>query len=285
VGASAAPDPRIFCIPATAAPIVAVIRRGPTRWTHLGRWNLDSGVYEPGAWVAARVYPERCDVSPDGRWFAYFTLRGAVRDDWDAGTTYIAISRLPWFTALAAWSTCGTWTRGVHFVDDPSVWELGEPDEGDAAPCRQRFGMRVTAPLAFASEHRRGWTETDDSAARETRGMWDENIDGLTMRKPRPHAPVPVDLTARGYYAAFRSKHPAHDFDFHYDLHSGTGHEELHDVQWADWDRSGQLLVATTDGRLQIRVGDPGAMEVAHEVDLSQFQPDPQPPPAEAGHW
>jgi hypothetical protein len=44
-------------------------------------------------------------------------------------------------------------------------------------------------------------------------------------------------------------------------------------------------LVATTDGRLQIRVGDPGAMEVAHEVDLSQFQPDPQPPPAEAGHW
>ena len=103
-----APSPRLYCIPATAAPVVAVIRRGPSAWTQIGRWNLDRGTYDAGAWVRARVYPERCDLSPDGRWLAYFTLRGSTRPDWPVGATYIAISRLPWLKALAAWSTCGT---------------------------------------------------------------------------------------------------------------------------------------------------------------------------------
>lgn len=280
-----APTPRVFGIPATAAPIVAVIRRGPSEWSHIGRWDLARGSYEPGAWLHGRIYPERCDLSPDGRWLAYFTLRAKTGPDWNAGDTYIAISRLPWLKALAAWGTCGTWTRGVHFVDDPRVWELGEPDEGDSAPCRRKFGMKVTAPLAFASEHRRGWSETDDSPPRDARGAWDERVDGLTMRKPRPNASPATDLTARGYYAAFRSKLPSDDFEFGYDLRIGDTVVELPDVQWADWSVDGRLLVATTDGRLQVRAGDPRALEVVWEADLTPFEPDPQPPPGEASKW
>ena len=58
----------------------------------------------------------RCDLYPDSRWFAYFALKPS--STWDAGSTYIAVSRLPWFTALVAWGTDGTWTSGVRFVDD-----------------------------------------------------------------------------------------------------------------------------------------------------------------------
>jgi len=187
--------------------------------------------------------------------------------------------------ALAAWGTCGTWTRGVHFVDDREIWELDPPDEGDVTPLRRRFGMAVTAPLAFACEHRRGWRETDESRPREARGPWDERVDGLTMRKPRPDAPAPVDLTASGYYAAFRSKLPSGDFDFCYQLRHEHGVTDLGDVQWADWDSTGRLLVATTDGRLQIRVGPPRALEVAWETDLNSFEPDPRPAPSEASRW
>jgi len=82
--------------------------------------------------------PSGATSLPDGRWLAYFTLRGSARPDWPAGDTYIAISRLPWVKALAAWSTCGTWTRGVHFVDDRRVWELGEPDVGETDLARLR---------------------------------------------------------------------------------------------------------------------------------------------------
>jgi hypothetical protein len=152
-------------------------------------------------------------------------------------------------------------------------------------PLRRRFGMAVTPPLAFACEHRRGWCETDESPPREARGPWDERVDGSTMRKPRPDSPAPVDLTASGYYAAFRSKLPSGDFDFRYQLRHEHGVTDLGDVQWADWDSTGRLLSATTDGRLQIRVGPPRAMEVAWETDLNVFEPDPQPAPSEASRW
>jgi hypothetical protein len=32
--------PRIYCIAATEAPVVAVFRRGPSNWAHVERWDL-----------------------------------------------------------------------------------------------------------------------------------------------------------------------------------------------------------------------------------------------------
>ncbi|MGH8892147.1 MAG: hypothetical protein ACRDWY_02395 [Actinomycetes bacterium] len=62
------PPPRLFGIPAENAPVVAVLRRGPSDWWHVGVWATDRMAYEPGAWVHGTVYPQRCDLSPDGRW-------------------------------------------------------------------------------------------------------------------------------------------------------------------------------------------------------------------------
>jgi len=260
--------PRIACIPAQAAPVVAVIRRGPAAWTQIGRWDVEHDTYEPGAWIRARVYEDRCDLSPDGRWFAYFTLRGSIRPDWPAGGTYIAISRLPWVKALAAWRTCGTWTRGVQFVTDRRVWDLDEPDVGDVSPCRRQYGMKVSAPLAYPVEHRRGWRETPESPPREARGHWDEQIDRLVMAKPRPIDGAPeLRRTIDGYL-----------------LRAGTEERLLPDVQWADWDPRGRLLVATKRGALEIRTGSTFAT-VAWTRNLAADTPDPKPPPADASRW
>lgn len=46
----------------------------------------------------------------------------------------------------------------------------------------------------------------------------------------------------------------------------------------------GRLLVATDDGRLQVRDGLDGR-RVLWETDVSGLTPDPQPPPAEAARW
>jgi hypothetical protein len=92
-----------------------VLGRGPSAWAHVGKWDVTRGRYTPGSWLRGTVYPQRCDLSPDGRWLCYFALKASAR--WKAGATYVAISRLPWLTALAAWGSCGTWTRGAHFVD------------------------------------------------------------------------------------------------------------------------------------------------------------------------
>jgi hypothetical protein len=49
--------PRIFGIVAQNAPVVAVIRRGPSDWMHLSRWDLETPAYEPGAWLRGTIYP------------------------------------------------------------------------------------------------------------------------------------------------------------------------------------------------------------------------------------
>ena len=100
--------PRIYCIPALNAPVVAVFRRGPTEWSHVGRWDVEQGYYEPGAWLKGRIFPRRSDLSPDGRFLCYFAYQPNA--DWEHGESYIALSRFPWLSALKAYGTCGTWT-------------------------------------------------------------------------------------------------------------------------------------------------------------------------------
>jgi hypothetical protein len=272
--------PRIFGIPATRAPVVAVLARGPSSWMRLGRWDLDRDEYRHGSWLAGTVYPQRCDLSPDGRWLAYFALKPSSW--WKAGWTYVAISRLPWFTALAAWGTDGTWTRGVRFTEDRDRWTVGEADEGDPGPLRARYGLEVRRAETFSVERDRGWTETADTPERAPEDMWDEHrAPRVTMRKPNPVAQTPV-LLAGGRFAAFRDSRN-HDPEVWYAFEDGGDLRLLEDVQWADWDPRGRLLVATRDGRLQVR--DRDGAEVAWELDLSAEAPDPQPPPAEARDW
>jgi hypothetical protein len=265
-------EPRLFGIPALRAPVVAVLRRGPSKWFHLGAWDVGGPSYRAGAWLHGTVYPQRCDLSPDGRWFCYFALKAGAA--WEPGPTYLAISRLPWLSALAAWGTGGTWTQGIHFVDDRRVWEPSEPETGNVGPIRERFGLRIARADSFAVERRRGWRETDDTPPRDPADAWDERRD-VAMEKAGLEGRV---LRVSGSFAAFRSSRN-HRSEAVYQLDGTT----LDGVQWADWSAAGDLLVATVDGRLQVRASDGRAAEWEH--DLSAMEPDPTPPPAEASAW
>ena len=277
-------SPRIFGIAATRAPIVAVLRRGPSDWSHLGAWDVGRGVYTPGAWLHGNLYPQRCDLSPDGRWFAYLTLKAAAR--WKAGPAYLAISRLPWLTALAAWRTDGTWTRGIHFVEDTGVWRVGEPDAGDIAPCRRKFGLALTPASVFAVERRRGWTETADSPPPHASDPWDEQrASRVTMEKARPGSDGSTRLTVHGYFAALRTAPAGAARQIRYEIIGDTGTLHLADVQWADWAADGALLVATREGRLQIREYSGRELSIRFDVDLAALTPAPEPPPPGAHRW
>jgi hypothetical protein len=278
--------PRLFGIPATRSPVVAILRRGPSAWSQVLRWDPQAGTLERGSWIRANLYPQRCDLSPDGRWLSYFTLR--QKSTWAAGPTYIAISRLPWLTALAAWGTCGTWTCGLHFVDRRRTWEVGPPAEGEIEPLRKRygFGLELTRPPAFAVERRRGWTELADSPPYDPAlDLWDiRRVPRLIMEKPRPGSDASVRLTVAGWYAAYRSGQPSWS-EVMYTIHYGDAQRRLEQVQWADWDRTGRLLVATTTGQLQVR-GEPwDATGTVWSIDLGNDRPTPAEPPSIARRW
>ena len=278
--------PRLFGIPATRSPVVAILRRGPSDWSQVLRWDPHAGTLDRGSWIRANLYPQRCDLSPDGRFLAYFTLRPAAT--WAAGPTYIAVSRLPWLTALAAWGACGTWTCGLHFVDNHRTWEVGRPAEGHIEPLRDRyrFGLELTRPPAFAVERRRGWTETSDSPPYDQDlDPWDiRRVPRLTMEKPQPGSTDAAYLTVSGRFAAYRSGQPSWN-EVVYTIRHGDVSRRLERVQWADWDQAGRLLVATTTGRLEVRREPWAVTDTAWSVDLGDDRPEPAEPPSIARRW
>ena len=262
-------SPRIFGIPATRARLVAIIRRGPSDWVHVGAWDVEADKYTPGAWLRGTLYPQKCDLSPDGRWFVYSAMKHA--DEWPAGNVYEAVSRLPWVRALAAWGSGTTYTRGLHFTTEPA--DPGPPDVGRVEPILKRFGLAWTEPVQYAVERRRGWVESAETPPRDHGGPWDERR-LVKMEKPQPGGSW--FLRVEGRYAAFRSGDPA-DGPPVYSVSDRDDLFILEDAQWADWDRNGDLVIATTDGVLcRRRWPEEASAEI---VDLSEIKPHPQPAP------
>jgi hypothetical protein len=276
----AAPDhipPRIYCIPATRAPIVAVFRRGPTNWTHIGRWDLGEGRYEHGAWLRGRVFPRRSDLSPDGRLLCYFAHKPGAT--WEHGEAYVALSKLPWLAALHAFSTCGTWTRGYYFTEDGG----GGNSEHPKLPIP--YGLRSIPVVQFANERRRGWEEAPDSPQRVPRDVWDERRNAR-MQKRQPGGNRLLGLESLGWAGGeFGVDQAVDGLRVHYWLETEGSLELLDHLQWADWDREGHLLAATRGGKLQVWRLDGHGPEILFEEDLSTLEPSPGPAPAWAERW
>lgn len=93
-----------------------ILRQGPSKVFRMILWDRDTDAFEDGQWLKHKVYVERCDLSPDGRHFIYFALNG----DWggESRGSYTAISRPPWFTALALFPQGDTWGGGGRFLDN-----------------------------------------------------------------------------------------------------------------------------------------------------------------------
>ena len=54
----------LYCIPATRAPVLAVLGRAPDKWWMVARWDLATGELARGAWLRGTLYARSCDVSP-----------------------------------------------------------------------------------------------------------------------------------------------------------------------------------------------------------------------------
>ena len=303
-------SPLLYVIVATRAPVAVVFRRAQGWWL-VSRWDLTTGDLEHGAWFRGTLYPRRCDLSPDGKLLCCFALQFSRREFMgQTGLhTYTAVSKLPWLFALAAWPELGTWTRGSHFVEAempqrgenvaqdeceavegwralPGVratWELGEPQMGSIGPLRTRHGLGLlrTAPFQYANERRRGWVEHELCPPRGPGDLWDEKR-SVVLEKPQPNGSGMLVLTDGGWSAEearVEGRAPV------YRLAKGRRRTELPEARWADWDSKGRLLVATHDGRLQIRNVDAPDLSTVREHDLGALPPAPGPAPKSAQSW
>jgi hypothetical protein len=191
----------------------------------------------------------------------------------------VALSRLPWLTSLHALRTCGTWTRGYFFSDEK------DPDEPEWATLPITYGLRPIPAVQFANERRRGWAEASDSPPRVAGDAWDQHR-SARLQKPQPGGARLLGVESLGWAGGeFGVEQAVDGLRVSYWLEANDDIQPLADVQWADWDAEGRLLVATRSGKLQIWDLEAHGAEPLFEEDLSLLEPDPQPAPAWARRW
>lgn len=269
--------PRLYAIVATEASVAIVFRRGPSKWWHIGRWDLATGTYEPGAWLRGQLYPRRSDISPDGELLLAFVLKttgpGFLQRRAITTDTYVTVSKLPWFYALAAWREGSTWGGGYRFVSQqrgPVHSVLGEPGYGDAAPLRTRFGVSPHVQGPYAVELERGWTVMTEEPR-------------VVLTKAQPNGGLRLELEDASSHATgtgIEGRAPRYRM-------SRLDDEPLilDDVVWADWGHDGRLLTATTGGWIRIHDARARSLHIVVAHDLGGMAPDPQPAPARARVW
>jgi hypothetical protein len=256
--------PRLYCLVAQRASTAIVFRRGPAKWFHLLRWDLLSGALEPGAWVRKKLYPDRCDLSPDGTLLLFYLGGGFGR----YFEVFGGVSSAPWLHPHTSWGEHGTWGRGSRFVDEDEGSGADEPRTLQLG--RKHVVIRAKHNTAFDNELRRGWAYAPECPPRDPEDTWDERrliilekTSGLNQ------------LKLAGRSQCFAGSRPGPTFT----LLTSTGTETLTDACWADWDHAGRLLIATVDGRLRMEQPGPAPRAVVIEHDLNGLVPLPQPAP------
>ena len=126
---------RLSVLLARSAPVAIVLRRGPTKWVQMLRWQTDRDDFESGQWFKGRIYERRCDLTPNGSHLIYFAadfkeprVEKRSVDEAPSSTTraryysWTAISKPPFLTALALWPKGDCWHGGGLF---DKAWESG----------------------------------------------------------------------------------------------------------------------------------------------------------------
>lgn len=108
------PAPRLHAYLRPGSPTALVIRQGPsTTFCTIG-WDLARDRFTVGQWVKHKLYPERGDLSPDGKWHIYFALNGR----WSSETkgSWTGLARVPYLKCVRMWPQGDTWGGGGAIV-------------------------------------------------------------------------------------------------------------------------------------------------------------------------
>ena len=109
----------LFILLARAARIGVILRRGPTKWWRVSLWNTKTDQIEGGQWFHGGLYPQDCDLSPNGQLLLYFAGKFNLRD---CSATYSAVSQPPYLTALTLWPNGDRYSGGGGvFLDDQTI--------------------------------------------------------------------------------------------------------------------------------------------------------------------
>lgn len=265
---------------ANRAPIAVLLRKGPSNWVQMIRWDLNKDSFEEGQWLKGRVYAERSELSDDGELLLYSARKGGwqTRHRSDIGNTWTAVSRPPFFTALALWSN-DCWDGGGIFDGLRSVvldLNYPKPHPHLEAPRLSVEGCRSsqTLPLSLRIALRAGWQPLDLPLEQLTGYHWQ-----IKTRIGKEIGAGAARITCHYWHGRHLRGHQRFTFS---NVH---GDHDLGEMDLLDFDQKGRL-VKSAGGQLLICENPSAATLYWRQLaDFSQSRPTPLPPKDWAREW
>ena len=266
--------PRLFGILAREAKTAVLFRRGPSKWCQMILWHTDTDEIVRGQWVHHRIYERDCDLSPDGKLVVYHAFDGRKKDPgmWSGFT---AVSRPPYFTALA-------------------IWKYHLPGGGGLFTANRDLLVFSNSPLTIEPPLHRStrMSIVDGPAERLRQSGWEcvknlqegiYSVERLWEKKHRRSKSVLVMRNTFGYITRTPGQGTKSD-DFWIRRQVDGAETPLNNVDWADIDHK-QRLIFTRQGQLYAAEILPDGLRETQLADFSEDQPTELPPPAWAKQW
>ena len=154
---------RLHVFIAQNAPTAAILRQGPSKQVLLIKWNLNDDSFEYGQWFKGRIYEDQCDISPNGTKFIYFASKfippfKREEDPYHSPLSrWTAISKPPYFTAIALWAQQANSAGGGFFESEKKIILNHAPNEMELSP-----GFSVPSNTTILSYgDKTGWSWVD----------------------------------------------------------------------------------------------------------------------------
>jgi hypothetical protein len=230
--------PKSHVLLASQAPVAVIFYRKSRLTTyclHLDYRKRQNGYrykLSKGSRFYGRIFPERCDLSPDGALMVYFAMRGRLTKGKADPATWTALCSPPWLQAHLFYPNGSTWGGGGLFVRDRRLVVVDSPPK-DAGPEYDNFrGYRIL---------------------RDIRSLPDSERETLKAHYRPPAVstyPQPSSRRARTVLVRTAQPHGRGSYEqFDYVLKDTAGYdvpgaEDIVLANWAGWDIFGRLMVA-----------------------------------------
>lgn len=256
-------------------------------------WNLENDTLEYGQWLKKKVRPERCDLSPEGRYFIYLI------DCFEQGDSRTVICKPPYWSALTAWEHGDPLfgAGGGLFTEEHSVllnWHCPlEPHEKwpslsqleigyFKAPEKYNLWKGQINPLLDYRLERDGWKRIDDNpfVEQETALLTQRTVSEFCKtHNPESNSAIEPQLWAKPitrhtslYLISFY--HSAHHKTFKKFYLVRQQHKiELQDVAWADTDHRGRILAAIKGKLYASKRFEDGSVQLENLLLLHDLNP------------
>lgn len=272
--------PRITVILAREAPVGVVLRRGPSKWCQLSKWNTQTDKIERGQWLHSRVYEQRSDVSPDGALWIYFAYDGKMSSETKG--SYTAVSKPPFYLPLIKWPNGQTTGGGGLFVDRRAVYLAQQvaPLPGREPPRietrrQHEFGQptdNASIALYYARLRRDGW-----SLAHLGEPAFSEGADSWL----RGHASAPFKIVQKLPHGTEGSPTTA---TASYAIEASGQIIPMPDIEWMDFDQAGRLVFTRGGGLWKAKLS-PSGVDAEKIADFAADKPAPVNVPPAASRW